>query len=162
MKAERVVCDTNVLISAALVPDGKPAAVVRLAAMQGSLLLSAEILHEVASRIKRSKFDRYLDDQDREEFLQFLQWASEKIEIQGATLGVRDPHDDKILETALVGNADCLITGDGDLLALRPIGEHAAAQRLEDTRFRSIAILRPAEFLLLVDLGDDPTGGVAT
>jgi putative PIN family toxin of toxin-antitoxin system len=32
----------------------------------------------------------------------------------------RDPDDDKFLETALNGEADCLVSGDADLLALDP------------------------------------------
>ena len=51
----------------------------------------------------------------------------------GAKLGCRDPDDDKLLETALMGNADCLVTGDGDLLAMSPIHD--------------IPVLTPAEFL---------------
>ncbi|MGI9419273.1 MAG: putative toxin-antitoxin system toxin component, PIN family [Geminicoccaceae bacterium] len=35
----------------------------------------------------------------------------------------RDPDDDKFPETALVAQADCIVTGDGDLLALDPF-EH--------------------------------------
>ena len=47
----------------------------------------------------------------------------------------RDPDDDKFLELAVSGNADYLVSGDDDLLALHP--------------FREIPILRPAEFLAL-------------
>jgi predicted nucleic acid-binding protein len=45
----------------------------------------------------------------------------------------RDPHDDKVLEAAVSGRADVLITGDKDLLELNP--------------FRGIAILGPVNFL---------------
>jgi predicted nucleic acid-binding protein len=45
----------------------------------------------------------------------------------------RDPKDDKFLEAALAGDADCLVSGDADLLDLTP--------------FEGIPILRPAEFL---------------
>ena len=45
----------------------------------------------------------------------------------------RDPDDDKFLERAVSGNADYLVSGDDDLLALHP--------------FRAIPILRPAAFL---------------
>ena len=46
--------------------------------------------------------------------------ASERVSIAGAKLGCRDPDDDKILETALMGEADCLVTGDRDLLEMSP------------------------------------------
>jgi putative PIN family toxin of toxin-antitoxin system len=45
----------------------------------------------------------------------------------------RDPKDDKFLEAALAGAADCIVSGDADLLDLTP--------------FEDIPILRPAEFL---------------
>ena len=44
----------------------------------------------------------------------------------------RDPDDDAILGTAVAGNADCIVTGDSDLLVL--------------DRFRDVDIISPAEF----------------
>ena len=38
------------------------------------------------------------------------------------TMGCRDSDDDKFLETALVGDADALVSDDSDLLVLRQIG----------------------------------------
>ena len=55
--------------------------------------------------------------------------------ISGAKLGCRDPDDDKFLETALMGEADCLITGDRDLL--------------EMFSFHEIPISTPVDFLAL-------------
>ena len=68
----------------------------------------------------------------------------------GFSPGVCDPDDDKMLETAVVGRADCIVTGDNDLLALRPIGE-AAAVEVDQALFRSLAILRPAELLRFLE-----------
>jgi putative PIN family toxin of toxin-antitoxin system len=45
----------------------------------------------------------------------------------------RNPKDDKFLEAALVAKADCIVSGDADLLVLNP--------------FEDIPILRPSEFL---------------
>ena len=45
---------------------------------------------------------------------------------------VIDPDDDKLLETALMGAADCLVTGDRDLLGMSP--------------FQNIPILSPTGF----------------
>ena len=59
--------------------------------------------------------------------------VSEWVSIAGAKLGCRDPDDDKLLETALMGEADCLITGDRDLL--------------EMSSFHDIPILTPTAFL---------------
>lgn len=45
----------------------------------------------------------------------------------------RDPKDNKYLELALSGQADCIITSDRDLLSLNP--------------FKNISIISPSEFL---------------
>ena len=133
MKAERVVLDTNILISAALLPKGPPRAVLDMIRSEnGVLLFSDETYGELRSRIVRPKFDRYVGLSGRETYLAQLQAVSEWVLISGAKLGCRDPDDDKLLETALLGQADCLITGDRDLLAMSP--------------FRQIPILSPAAF----------------
>ena len=44
----------------------------------------------------------------------------------------RDPDDDAILGTAVAGNADCIVTGDSDLLVLE--------------RFQGVDIVSPSEF----------------
>ena len=135
MRADRVVLDTNVLISAALSPNGAPRAVVEaLASADGVLLFSRETFHELRIRIMRSKFDNYVSRDERILFLAQLATITEWVRIGGATLGCRDPDDDKFLETALMGRADCLVTGDRDLLVMSP--------------FHDLPILPPAEFIM--------------
>jgi predicted nucleic acid-binding protein len=46
------------------------------------------------------------------------------------------PDDNKLLETAIAGSADCLVTGDQDLLVLNP--------------FQGIPILTPVGFLAVL------------
>ena len=134
MKAERVVLDTNVLISAALRSRGAPrAAVNAVRSVNGALLFCDETFDELRSRFGRPKFDRYADGAARALFLAQLEAVSEWVSITGAKLGCRDPDDDKFLETALLGEADCLVTGDRDLLAMAP--------------FHQIPIVRPRDFL---------------
>ena len=134
MRAERVVVDTNVLISAALRPVGTPRAVVNtIRAARGVLLFSNETLQELHGRLFRPKFDRYVSRAVRSVFLVQLMGVSERVSITGAKLGCGDPQDDKFLETAMVGEADCVITGDRHLLEMTP--------------FRDISILTPAAFL---------------
>ncbi len=66
-------------------------------------------------------------------YLAQLEAVCEWVPIVGAKLGCRDPDDDKLLETALMGAAACLVTGDGDLL--------------EMSAFQNIPILSPTGFL---------------
>ena len=139
MKAERVVLDTNVLISAALQPTGPPRAVVdAMRASVGVLIFSDETFDELRTRLHRAKFDKYVSREGRSVYLAQLQAVSEWVSIVGARLGCRDPNDDKLLETALMGEADCIVTGDQDLLVMSP--------------FRDIPILSPTDFLAQASL----------
>ena len=53
-------------------------------------------------------------------FVAGFEAVSEWVSIAGARMGCRDPKDDKLLDTALLGRADCLVTGDQDLLVMSP------------------------------------------
>ena len=134
MKADRAVVDTNVLISAALRAEGKPRRVLDVMRRCNSVLLfSDETYRELRSRLRRPKFDRYVSQTFRAVYLAQLIAVSEWVSITNAKLGCRDPDDDKFLETALLGDADCIITGDRDLLEMSP--------------FQGISILPPSDFL---------------
>ena len=134
LSADRVVIDTNILISAALQSKGRPrAALDRVRAGGGVLVFCDATFEEVRTRIMRSKFDRYVSAAKREAFVADLPAASDWVSITGAVMGCRDPDDDKFLEAAITGEANAIVSGDNDLLAMHP--------------FRSIPILRPADFL---------------
>lgn len=135
MKAERVVIDTNVLISASLNAAGAPRKLIDriLSERNGVLLFSDETFTELESRFNHRKFDKYVSRELRTLFQAQLEAVAEWVAVTGAKLGCRDPHDDKFLETALMGEADCLITGDQDLLVMSP--------------FHDIPILTPATCL---------------
>lgn len=134
MRAERVVLDTNVLISAVLQPKGPPrAAVDAVRTAGGVLLFSEQTFDELRTRLERPKFDKYVSREGRALFLVQLDAVSEWVAITGAKMGCRDLDDDKLLETAIMGEADCLITGDRDLLVMSP--------------FHDIPIVTPADFL---------------
>ncbi|WP_373489496.1 putative toxin-antitoxin system toxin component, PIN family [Blastomonas sp.] len=134
MRADRIVLDTNVLISAALQPKGPPRATIdAVRAAGGVLIFSDETYEELRSRLTRPKFDRYVSADARDRFIVQVQAASEWVAISGAVFGCRDPDDDKLLETALAGDAGCLVTGDKDLLIMSP--------------YRSLPILEPRAFL---------------
>ncbi len=134
MRAERVVLDTNVLISAVLQPKGPPRAAVDAVRTAGGILLfSEQTFDELRTRLERPKFDRYVSREGRALFLVQLDAVSEWVAITDTKMGCRDPDDDKLLETAMIGEADCLITGDRDLLVMSP--------------FHDIPIVTPADFL---------------
>jgi putative PIN family toxin of toxin-antitoxin system len=103
---------------------------------------SDETFAELASRLSRPKFDRYVDQPTRQRFLADLAVVAGWVAITGAVRACRDPDDDKFLETAINGEAFCIVTGDGDLVALDP--------------FEGVRIVTPRDF---VEALRSPAGG---
>lgn len=129
----RIVVDTNTLISRLLVPASVPGRAVRKAVDEEVLLVSEATLDELASVLARPKFDAYVSLEDRQHFILQVARIAEFVPVLRRVEACRDPKDDKILEVAINGDAEVIVTGDKDLLALHP--------------FMQIPIIRPADFL---------------
>ena len=130
---QRVVIDTNALVSRLLLPSSIPGQAVRKAVDNNILLVSEATMNELADVLARPKFDRYISLEDRQQFLRLLGRLAELVPIVYPIRECRDAKDDKFLEVALNGKADLILTGDADLLALNP--------------WREIAIVSPAGYL---------------
>ncbi|MHB1355382.1 MAG: putative toxin-antitoxin system toxin component, PIN family [Anaerolineae bacterium] len=121
----RVLLDTNIVISYLLSPNRAIARIVEEAILGSfNLLLPEDLLDELTKSvsIKRYLVNRITPEELRE-LVEILAQVSETIpritmEIPAVT---RDPKDDYLLAYALVGQADYLVTGDKDLLALAQI-----------------------------------------
>jgi putative PIN family toxin of toxin-antitoxin system len=125
----RVVLDTNVLI-AAFIARGVCADLLEHCVLHHAIISSSFILDELRRHLT-GKFK--FADQDADEALNLLR--SKFALVVPATLETpvcRDPDDDAIVATAVAGNADCMVTGDKDLLVLQ--------------RFGSIEIVSPSQF----------------
>jgi len=129
----RCVLDTNVLVSALLVPGSKPRQSLDRAFRDGKVLLSLATLAELYDVLRRKHFRRYIDEEDVRSFIVALARDSEWIDVNIQINACRDPKDNKFLEVAVSGQATQLITGDADLLVLNP--------------FQGIRIVSPQEFL---------------
>ena len=129
----RCVFDTNVLVSALLLDAGNPAQAFFTVLRDGEVIVSADVISEVSEVLGRKKFRRYVTEDQRERFLQGLLREATLVEIQETVQACRDPKDDKFLELAVNGGADCIVSGDEDLLVLRS--------------FRGVDILSPSDFL---------------
>jgi len=130
---ERVVVDTNALISRLLLPDSVPARAVH-EVVTGAILLSSEAtIAELAEVLAREKFDSYVSVAERQQFLRLLIRVTEVVPITHTVRACRDPRDDKFLELAVNGEATVIVTGDKDLLSLH--------------HFRDIPIVTPASYI---------------
>ena len=113
----RVVLDTNVLISA-LIGDGSEYELVKMC-LKGEFMLvtSPMMLEEFKEVAVRPRFNAAT-----EELAEFVESLVEIAEVVLPTEKVsfpRDPGDEKILEAAIEGKADHIVSGDNDLLALK-------------------------------------------
>jgi uncharacterized protein len=121
MKVRRLVIDTNVLISAALIEGSLPARAVHLALQHGRVVFSQDTFAELETRLWRAKFDRYLTLEARKALLHDWRAVSDWVSPDTATTATRhsrDADDDSFVHAALAGGAELLISGDRDLLDL--------------------------------------------
>jgi putative PIN family toxin of toxin-antitoxin system len=132
----RCVFDTNVLVSALLLPDSKPRQALDVALQKGTVLVGLSVLAEIYEVLSRKRFRRYTDEEDIRSFLAALTRETEYVDVGESIRACRDPKDDKFLELAVSGHANYIVSGDSDLLALNP--------------FRGVQIIPPHSFLNLV------------
>jgi putative PIN family toxin of toxin-antitoxin system len=112
----KAVFDTNIFVSAFAIPGGRAEAAI-LRAVEGDvrLVISRAIIHEALDILAR-KFDR-----NQEELARVAVYLSEIAEIVAPRLRLktlRDEPDNRILECALAGKADVIVTGDQAMLRL--------------------------------------------
>jgi putative PIN family toxin of toxin-antitoxin system len=130
-----VVIDTNVWISG-LVFGGNPEKVIRYFVDGRFFVITAE---ELLSELRRKISQRFplfapnqalLEASIREEAM-LVQLGTVQIAVS------RDVDDNKFIETATIGKADYIMSGDKDLLDVK--------------QYKNIKIIKPAEFLQLLN-----------
>lgn len=122
MAGVRVVLDTNVLVSGLAYPRSIPGRILE-AWREGSVevVLSRYILDEMVRVLPRLGRIRLTPAEIRDLADSFLFLAEIVEPIAAPEAGLRDPTDQPVLGTLRAVQADYLVTGDKDLLAL---GEH--------------------------------------
>ncbi|KYC42397.1 DNA-binding protein [Scytonema hofmannii PCC 7110] len=116
----RFVFDTNVLISAFLFSQSKPRQAFDKAQDIGVIVFSNSNFLELKDVLYRPKFNKYLTLERRQEIIDNLMESAQFIEVNEQINECRDPKDNKYLELAISGQAECIVTGDDDLLVLNP------------------------------------------
>lgn len=119
----KVVLDTNVLISGLMYPQSVPGRIVSAwREARFDLVLSLDQLTEIGRVLAYTKIRKVLlwDAETIERFLKQLFLRAEVVELTEPIGNTpRDPDDAPILASMISAGADYLVTGDGDLLALR-------------------------------------------
>jgi len=130
---KRATLDTNILVSA-LLYNGNERRVLE-AAIRGDykLILSLPILDEVEGALRRLGVDETMIEGYLLRLMEISEIVAPK-KIEETPL--RDRDDIKILECAVSGSSNYIVTGDQDLLTL--------------IEYRGIRILRSIEFLNLI------------
>lgn len=130
-----VVIDSNVWISA-VVFGGNPRALLERVVQDGLLVVvSEEILTEVRRKLHQ-KFPDFL--QGFEDVLQVVQRNVKPVKLGAISIQAsRDPKDNMVLETAVIGRADFIVSGDKDLLVLNQCD--------------NIPIVTPADFIKAIN-----------
>jgi len=133
----RVVLDTNVLISGLLIPGGPPGKIVDLwTENKITVIVSQALIEEFFDVLLRPKFKRAGTVIERQDLLIcLLEMENSVFVFPKVHLHVveEDPEDNHVLECALEGKVQYIISGDTHLLALK--------------EFQGISIVAPAEFI---------------
>ncbi|MFM8296370.1 MAG: putative toxin-antitoxin system toxin component, PIN family [Microcystaceae cyanobacterium] len=131
-----LVLDTNIIVSAILSKTGKARQALDKAQDISQVLMSTSVLVELETVLLRPKFDKYISQLERRFFLtNFLKTVKFIAETEVVTV-CRDPQDDKILNLALSGRAEYIVSGDQDLLVLNS--------------FRGVQIIKIDTFLKII------------
>ncbi|MBN1223091.1 MAG: putative toxin-antitoxin system toxin component, PIN family [Candidatus Aminicenantes bacterium] len=133
----RVVFDTNILISAFLF-SGKPEQLFELARSRTfHLLTSSSILAEFANCL-RTKFD--WEDEDITDAIRTVGYSAELVRPTAEIDILSNGADNRILDCAIAGKADYIVSGDRHLLELKT--------------FKNVRILRAAELIKIISKED--------
>lgn len=146
--APRVVFDTNILISALLSPRGAPFQCLALARLGRTRSVScSQIMHEFQEKLL-TKF-RYAPEEAQQAVAE-IERFSEMVSLRGVSIEeVADPDDWMVIECAIVGGADYIVSGDRHLLSLG--------------KYNNIEILSARQFLQKIATETFPEdGGQAT
>jgi hypothetical protein len=135
-----VVLDTNVIISSLLSTKGAPAAIIRRwEAQQFEVVTSLPLITELERAITYPHVQKYLKFSAEEVETFLTQWKTVTTVVDPQiTLQVidKDPADNRVLECAVAGEANFIVSGNRHLL--------------EVAEYQGVVILNPTGFLAVL------------
>lgn len=135
-KVLSVALDTNIFVSALL--GSKNCLSIYDAFVDGKIeiIISPVLFGELIDVLSRTKFEGIVDVEDTISLTKLLRTDARWVVTREKIKYCRDPKDNIVLECAVAGRADFIISGDPDLLSLK--------------KFRTITVLTPREFVKLI------------
>lgn len=131
-KTACIVIDTNVLISAGLLPQSKTAQVLSMVVEHFVIAQNQDTWHELETRIAQLKLDRYFGESGRLRHLVKIAQSIQRFESSAVVSVSRDKSDNKFIGLAIDSGAKILISGDPDLKDIK--------------KYQDIEILSPTQF----------------
>lgn len=137
----RVVLDTNVVVSGIIKPDGAPGRVLELL-ISGvfELAQSPALVDDLRETLRKPRLRKFLRMSPAEADARIHQLAVLADTVDAGPVGealLRDPDDAIVLGVAVEAHADCIVTGDEDVLVFGA--------------FEGIPIVTPRQFLDLLN-----------
>ena len=126
----KIVIDSNVFVSSFFWGGNPKEVFERVINGLDELFISDAIIEEITSVMGSSKFN--VNGDEIEDYVEIISKYSKNISVFIS----RDQNDNKIIQCAVDGNVDYIITGDKDLLVL--------------SNYESIKIMNPKDYLKLV------------
>ena len=132
----RIVLDTNIMVSAMGWKEGKPRRILDSCInKENQLLESIDLIQEFIKVIARPMFD-FVPRDEKKGFINIVLNNSTIVEpVRKMAIVKDDPADNKVIECAVEGKADYIISGDKHLLKLK--------------KFKNIGIVTSEKFLTL-------------
>lgn len=120
IRKTKIILDTNIWISFLITKDFKK---LDLLINNGKiqLLFSNELFEEFIAVVHRPKFKKYFTKDDVEKLLDNFNSYGKIINVKSDIKECRDTKDNFLLNLAIDGKADYLLTGDNDLLDMQTI-----------------------------------------
>ena len=113
----RIVLDTNQLVRALARPPDLATFVMAWAAGRFKVVCSAELLDEYEQVLSQAYIHMLIYPESLRAFRNYLVDMIELVQLDPFASICRDPSDDKVIATAIQGQADFLLTADEDILA---------------------------------------------
>jgi putative PIN family toxin of toxin-antitoxin system len=145
----KVLLDTNILVSAALAERDERGGLARWV-IDVALLGQRRFEHVTSHRLMQELRDvlnrpRMLSAKHTRRFVEKIVENATIVDIHGLPMGVRDRKDDKVVETAMNGDVDFVVSEDADLHDLS--ARRAIAKVGIGIRARPIRVITLREFV---------------